>query len=311
MFATKLRVASALFFSSFIVWLALIILAAQPTDNLSQFQFSNITLLSLFLGSAIVASLSSMVIGTDLLGLKMKSISLKKKTGLERENFITEKFSARSQKPKAKKPMRGFEGFQDSRTELEEEPILLENKITLPERSLSVSEDVLSEKPEETVSNTKEDSVQLEAIMTPQSPEVETPGAPVRERDTKLPKVAKTTEVDSSKISCPKCNSIFTLAVLSLEFGGKNPKMVRSCPKCSAPLENLEKTPSKKIKGDKKYKDKSKEEKKAFFLYGETGFDGCDFKLGYLGSLPRDKSIPDACFGCPKLIECYKTITTN
>lgn len=311
MFATKLRVASALFFSSFIIWLILIILVAQPTDSLGQVQFSNLTLLSLFLGSAIVASLSSMVIGADLLGLKMKSISLKKKTGLERENFITAEISAHSQKPKAKKPMSRLVKLKGSRTELDEEPILLENKITLPERSLSISEDVSSKKSEENVLSTKEDPFQLEVNLTPQAPEVETPGEPVLEIDTKLSKVKKTTEADSNKISCPKCNNVFTLAVLSLDFAGKNPKMVRSCPKCHSPLENSEDTHSEKIAGNKKPKKRSKDEQKAYFLYGDTSFEGCSYKFGYLGNLPRDKSIPDACFGCSKLVECYQRVTTN
>src|SRR3972149_332594 len=49
---------------------------------------------------------------------------------------------------------------------------------------------------------------------------------------------------------------------------------------------------------------RSKEEKKAFFLFGETEFNGCTFKLGYLKNLPKNKPIPDECFGGPQLLEC-------
>ena len=49
---------------------------------------------------------------------------------------------------------------------------------------------------------------------------------------------------------------------------------------------------------------KSKDERKAFFLFGETEFNGCLFKPGYLKSLPKNKPIPDDCFGCPQILEC-------
>jgi hypothetical protein len=58
------------------------------------------------------------------------------------------------------------------------------------------------------------------------------------------------------------------------------------------------------LEGTLKGKVRSKEEKKAFFLFGETEFNGCTFKLGYLKSLPRNKPIPDECFGCPQILEC-------
>jgi hypothetical protein len=61
---------------------------------------------------------------------------------------------------------------------------------------------------------------------------------------------------------------------------------------------------SKGLKGNLKGKVRSKEEKKAFFLFGETEFNGCTFKLGYLKSLPKNKPIPDECFGCPQILEC-------
>ena len=84
MFATKLKVASALFLSSFIVWLALILIIAQPTETLGQSHFSNFSLLAMFLGSAIAASLSSMVVGVNLLELKISPMSLTKKLGRNR-----------------------------------------------------------------------------------------------------------------------------------------------------------------------------------------------------------------------------------
>ena len=58
------------------------------------------------------------------------------------------------------------------------------------------------------------------------------------------------------------------------------------------------------INGSQKGNIKSKDEKKAFFLFGETEFNGCTFKLGYLKSMPKNKPIPDECFGCPQILEC-------
>jgi hypothetical protein len=58
------------------------------------------------------------------------------------------------------------------------------------------------------------------------------------------------------------------------------------------------------LEGNLKGKVRSKEEKKAFFLFGETKFNGCTFKLGYLKGLPKNKPIPDECFGCPQILEC-------
>ena len=55
---------------------------------------------------------------------------------------------------------------------------------------------------------------------------------------------------------------------------------------------------------DAKAENKNKDDKKAFFLFGETEFKGCTFKLGHLKSLPKNKPIPDECFGCPQILEC-------
>ena len=64
------------------------------------------------------------------------------------------------------------------------------------------------------------------------------------------------------------------------------------------------KNASVKITGDREGIEKSKDSKKAFFLFGETEFNGCAFKRGYLKSLPKNKPIPDECFGCPQILEC-------
>lgn len=45
---------------------------------------------------------------------------------------------------------------------------------------------------------------------------------------------------------------------------------------------------------------------KAFYLYGETKFKKCFHKFGYLGKTLKNKPIPDECFGCPQLLECFK-----
>jgi hypothetical protein len=64
------------------------------------------------------------------------------------------------------------------------------------------------------------------------------------------------------------------------------------------------KNASAELAGDGKGNNKSKDSKKAFFLFGETEFNGCSFKLGHLKSLPKNKPIPDECFGCPQILEC-------
>jgi hypothetical protein len=55
---------------------------------------------------------------------------------------------------------------------------------------------------------------------------------------------------------------------------------------------------------------KNKDSMKAFYLFGETEFDHCGHKLGYLKGLPKNKPIPDECFGCPKILECI-ALTKN
>lgn len=47
--------------------------------------------------------------------------------------------------------------------------------------------------------------------------------------------------------------------------------------------------------------------KKSFFLFGESNFEGCSHKFGYLSSLPKNTPLPDECFGCPQIIECLRS----
>lgn len=52
---------------------------------------------------------------------------------------------------------------------------------------------------------------------------------------------------------------------------------------------------------------RKKDKMKAFYLFGETEFKSCQHKFGYLGDKLKNKPIPDECFGCPKLLDCFKT----
>jgi hypothetical protein len=55
---------------------------------------------------------------------------------------------------------------------------------------------------------------------------------------------------------------------------------------------------------DVKLTKKEKDTKKAFYLFGETKFERCQHKFGYLESKLKNKPIPDECFGCSKLLDC-------
>lgn len=58
---------------------------------------------------------------------------------------------------------------------------------------------------------------------------------------------------------------------------------------------------------EKQKEDRIKKDKmKAFYLFGETEFKGCQHKFGFLGTALENRPIPDDCFGCPKIIECFK-----
>jgi hypothetical protein len=309
MFATKLKVASALFLCSFIVWVGLILLAAKPTENFGRIQFSNFLILALFLGSAITASLSSMLIGLDLIELKMRPLSLAKKFGRGRLSIRTRK-SATAQKSRAKDSTLQPEKIQASQTELDVKTPYLEEEIVLPDRSLSSDKEVVIKKPKEGDKSAEKDVVQFKANMLSQPPEIKTCLEPTREREIQPASAKRDSEVDSRDIYCPKCNNVFTIALLSLDFGSGKARMVRSCPRCYTPLEILEdkETQSAKVTGDRKFRERSTDEQKAFLLFGETEFKGCKFKSGYLGSLPKNKPIPDECFGCPQLVECFQTL---
>lgn len=110
--------------------------------------------------------------------------------------------------------------------------------------------------------------------------------------------------------SCPKCEKDFTLPLLSLDFRTGKAKMVRSRPHGYSPLLSYEdkKITTTKIKAKREIIERNKEEQKAFFLFGETEFKGCKFKHGYLQSLPKNKPIPDECFGCPQLVEYFQSL---
>jgi hypothetical protein len=33
--------------------------------------------------------------------------------------------------------------------------------------------------------------------------------------------------------------------------------------------------------------------------------EGCQYRFGYLKTLPKDAAIPDGCLTCPKLLQCF------
>lgn len=48
-----------------------------------------------------------------------------------------------------------------------------------------------------------------------------------------------------------------------------------------------------------------KDKMKSYYLFGgETEFEGCQHKFGFL-AIDESKPIPDECFGCPKVIDCF------
>lgn len=69
----------------------------------------------------------------------------------------------------------------------------------------------------------------------------------------------------------------------------------------------IEETVVMKPSEDQKEPSKSKDDLKAFFLYGKVDFKGCTFKYGYLKTMPKYKPIPHECFGCPHILECIGT----
>jgi len=313
MFATKLKVAFALFVSSFSVWLIMILLVAQPTDNLAQFQFPDFSLLAVFLGSAIAASVSSMTIGLDLLEFKMKPMSLTKKFGRGRVNLRMRKSKAVSPKMQDKDSKVELEKLQTSKTELNVDAHSLEEEIILPDRSLLIGEEVVIDQLEESGNAAQEGVVVLKDNMLSQQKIIIPWEEPSSEKKEPAAVSKRDSEGDSKSISCPKCNKVFSIPLLSLDFSSGKTKMVRSCPHCYSPLASSEddKTAHTKITDDRKTGERSIDEQKAFFLFGETEFKSCKFKLGYLGSLPENKTIPKECLGCPQLVECFQAFKNS
>ena len=62
---------------------------------------------------------------------------------------------------------------------------------------------------------------------------------------------------------------------------------------------------------EKQKENKDEKAKKSFFLFGETSFEGCTHKFGYLNSLPKNTPIPVECFGCPQIVECLRISKTK
>ncbi len=55
----------------------------------------------------------------------------------------------------------------------------------------------------------------------------------------------------------------------------------------------------------KKEKRGNKNKIKSFYLFEETNFKSCQHKFGFLGNCFENKPIPNECFGCSKIIECF------
>ena len=43
---------------------------------------------------------------------------------------------------------------------------------------------------------------------------------------------------------------------------------------------------------------------KSYAAKSQTGLQKCVHSFGYLRSLPKNTSVPDECFGCPKIMQC-------
>ena len=56
---------------------------------------------------------------------------------------------------------------------------------------------------------------------------------------------------------------------------------------------------------EREEKRKNPKKQKAFYLFGETDFKKCQYKFGFLGKSLESKPIPDECFGCYRIIECF------
>lgn len=76
--------------------------------------------------------------------------------------------------------------------------------------------------------------------------------------------------------------------------------------KASAKSETDVPTPKEPILPQRKQASKKKEliDYKAKKAPKEPGPPGCSYYFGYLGELPKNTPIPDACLGCLKIMEC-------
>jgi hypothetical protein len=52
--------------------------------------------------------------------------------------------------------------------------------------------------------------------------------------------------------------------------------------------------------------DDDEKQKKSFFLFGKSNFQGCSHKFKFLSTLPKNTPIPEECFGCPDILECIQ-----
>lgn len=131
-------------------------------------------------------------------------------------------------------------------------------------------------------------------------------------------KLSEKTLNESSNEKIPKQNEIKTVSAagkkfkpLPYYFGDSGKNLTLKTPSQTTSLreetnENEEKV-FREPSVDQKETGESKDERKAFFLYGKANFEGCKFKYGYLKTMPKYKPIPDECFGCPHILECVGT----
>ena len=72
--------------------------------------------------------------------------------------------------------------------------------------------------------------------------------------------------------------------------------------------QNIEPVPSNNediIMAIQKDRKRTTDQLKAFYLFGETEFNNCQHEFGFLKKM-KNKPIPDECFGCPRLLDCFK-----
>ncbi len=104
------------------------------------------------------------------------------------------------------------------------------------------------------------------------------------------------------------------------EKDGKNKSVVTKVPKKSKtskkkPIFKKVKVEQKRaidiavkveLKDNQEEQNRKKDQMKAFYLFGMTEFRQCQQKFGYLEKKLKNKPIPDECFGCPKILDCFK-----